>query len=418
MRINRVIGREIFDSRGLPTLECELFLNNHQSVRASVPSGASCGHYEAVDLRDGGNRLMGLGVTKAIENLDQQIAPLIVGKEPNLVDMDAAMIALDGTPNKANLGGNTILSASLAIAKAHARALNMQLYEFIAHLCNFESVSIPYPMFNLINGGKHADNNLTIQEIMLVPLGFSTFKEALEATAVVQYTMGKLLHDAGKHRYTGDEGGYCADFADEKEAFDFLMRAVSLAGYKFPDQYMIALDVASSQLYDPSNNTYKWGEQLMTADDLIAYYDQLASHYPIYSIEDGLAEDDWEGWQRMYEKLSDKLQLVGDDLFVTNPQRIIRGLELKVATAAIIKPNQIGTVTEALQALLLCKEQKLNTIVSHRSGETEDTFIVDMAVGSNAGQLKAGGCSRGERMAKYNQLLRIEETLHRTMMGI
>lgn len=418
MRITRLIGREIYDSRGLPTVECELFFNSHQSVRASVPSGASRGCYEAVDLRDGGNRLMGLGVTKAIENLEQKIAPLIIGQEPNIVDMDAAIIALDGTPNKANLGGNATLAASIAIAKAHARALNMQLYEFIAYLCNFDAVSIPYPMFNLINGGKHADNNLTIQEIMLVPLGFSTFKEALEATVIVQHTMSGLLHDTGKHRYVGDEGGFCADFADEKEAIDLLMRAVSVAGFKFPDQYMIAFDVAASQLYDAATNTYKWNGQLMKSDDLIAYYDQLASRYPIYSIEDGLAEDDWDGWQHMYEKLSDKMQLVGDDLFVTNPQRLIRGLELKVATAAVIKPNQIGTVTEALQALLLCKEQKLNTVVSHRSGETEDTFIVDFAVGSSAGQLKAGGCCRGERMAKYNQLIRIEETLHRTLMGI
>jgi enolase len=296
--------------------------------------------------------------------------------------------------------------------------LNVRLYEFIAHACNFDSVSIPYPMFNLINGGKHADNNLPIQEIMLVPMGFNTFKEAIEAAVVVQNRLQQILHEKGKRRYVGDEGGFCADFANEQEALDLLLLAIEKAGYTSGEQFKIALDVAASQLYDQATGLYNWGAKQMNTQSLIEYYVALTTEYPIYSIEDGLEEDDWTGWTKLTETLGEKIQIVGDDLFVTTPERIASGIEQQAATAAIIKPNQIGTVTETLQAILLCKDNNINTVVSHRSGETEDTFIVDLAVGANAGQLKAGGCQRGERMAKYNQLLRIEDALHRSIMDL
>lgn len=419
MLITRIIGREIYDSRGLPTIECELILDDKVIVRSEIPSGTSCSQYEAKPLYDGGSRVMGLGVRKAIEHLETIIAPELINKEPNLIDMDIRLIALDGTDDKSYLGANAILAASIAVAKAQAVSLNMQLYEFLAHLCNFDSVIIPYTMFNVINGGMHADSNLVIQEIMLVPMGFSSCRAACEATCMVNQKLKSLIRDRGTRVCTGTEGGYALDFADETKALDLVMEAVIKSEFKPKDQFMIALDVAASHLYEIETGTYRWSNKtLLSSQELIDQYRQLCQRYPIYSIEDGLAEDDFDGWIAMKKQLGDTIQIVGDDIFASNPSRIAMGIEHQIANAAIIKPNQIGTVSESLQAMLLCKNNGFNTVASHRSGETEDTFIVDFAIGTNAGQLKAGGFSHGERISKYNQVLRIEDALHRSLMGI
>ena len=419
MLITRIVGREIYDSRGLPTIECELVLDDKVVVRSEVPSGTSCSHYEAKPLYDGGPRVMGLGVRKAIENLETIIAPELINKEPNLIDMDIRMIALDGTDDKFRLGANAILAASIAVAKAQAVSLNMQPYEFLAHLCNFDSVIIPYTMFNVINGGMHADSNLVIQEIMLVPIGFTSCRSACEATCIVNQKLKALIHGKGAKTCTGTEGGYALNFADEREALELVLEAVITSGYKPKDQFMIALDIAASQLYQTEKGNYKWSNNTqLSSQELIDNYQQLCKNYPIYSIEDGLAEDDIDGWIAMQKQLGSTVQIVGDDIFASNPARIATGIEQEVANAAIIKPNQIGTVSESLQAVLLCKNHGFNTVVSHRSGETEDTFIVDFAIGTNAGQLKAGGFLHGERISKYNQVLRIEDALHRSLMGI
>jgi enolase len=417
MLITRIIGREIYDSRGLPTIECELTLDNNIVIRSSVPSGTSCSHYEAKPLYDGGQRVMGLGVRKAIENLDTIIAPEIINKEPNVIDMDIRMVALDGTDDKSYLGANTILAASIAVTKAQAVSLNMPLYEFIAQLCSFESVIIPYTMFNVLNGGAHADNNLLIQEIMLVPMGFPTCRAACEATCAVNQQLKNIIHAQSKKICTGTEGGYVLDFADEREALDLLIEAIIKAGYAPKDQFKIALDIAASQLFQADTGTYTWSNSSpLTSQELINVYRQLCQDYPIYSIEDGMAEDDIDGWALMQKELGSTIQIVGDDIFATNPMRIAMGIENELANAAIIKPNQIGTVSESLQAALLAKNNGFNTVASHRSGETEDTFIADFAVGANLGQIKAGGFMRGERIAKYNQILRIEDTLQRSLM--
>ena len=419
MLITRIVGREIYDSRGLPTIECELVLDDKVIVRSEIPSGTSCSQYEAKPLYDGGTRVMGLGVRKAIEHLENIIAPELINKEPNLIDMDIRMIALDGTDDKSYLGANAILAASIAIAKAQAISLNMQLYEFLAHLCNFDSVIIPYTMFNVINGGMHADSNLLIQEIMLVPMGFTSCRVACEATCIVNQKLKSLIRERNTKICTGAEGGYAMDFADEIDALELLMHAIVQSGYKPKDQFMIALDVAASHLYAIETGTYRWSNnKLLTCQELIDQYEQLCQQYPIYSIEDGLAEDDLDGWIAMEKQLGDTIQIVGDDIFASNPSRIAMGIEHEVANAAIIKPNQIGTVSESLQAVLLCKNHGFNTVTSHRSGETEDTFIVDFAIGTNAGQIKAGGFLHGERLSKYNQILRIEDALHRSVMGI
>ncbi|TET06138.1 phosphopyruvate hydratase [Candidatus Dependentiae bacterium] len=416
MKIKQVIGHEIFDSRGYPTIECEITLEDGQTVRASVPSGISRGKYEAVELRDGGSRLCGLGVSKAIEKLETVIAPEIIDKEPNVVDMDLKMIEMDGTQNKEKLGANSTLAVSTAITKAQAISSNIKTYELIAQLCGLEQVSLPYPLCNIINGGLHADNNLQVQEIMISPIGFSTFREAFEAIIEIYHCLKKILRKQGKSTLVGDEGGFAANFEDETEALDLLMQAIEM-GSKGNGNFVIALDVAASHFYDHKTKTYQWHNRNLTAKDMIELYDKLSRSYPIYSIEDGLSEDDWEGWKLMMKKLGNRLQIVGDDLFATNPARIAEGIEQHIANTAIIKPTQIGTITETLQAVLLCKDYGLNTIVSHRSGETEDTFIVDFAVGTSSGQMKIGGCSRGERIAKYNQMLRIEDALHLRLLN-
>lgn len=412
MKITGVSAREIFDSRGFPALECEIMLEDSIPVVASVPSGASCGPYEVLELRDKDNeRLMGYGVQKAIHLIESELAPELVGRKPDVVEFDLKMIEMDGTPQKTRLGGNTMLAVSMALCKAQAYANELQTYELIAQLCDFESVSLPFPMFNIINGGVHANTGLQIQEFMIVPTGASSFRSSLELSTIVFHTLGELLKKQGKIVGIGDEGGYATSFMHEREALDLIMEAINFSGVDRDGDFVLALDIAASQFYDPKTKLYNWHNTMITSQELIQEYISLAGHYPLYSIEDGLGYDDHQGWHTLTETLGEKLQIVGDDLFATNPHRIAEAMEKGFANAAVIKPNQIGTVIETLQSIKLCKEHGFNTIVSHRSGETNDTFIVDLAVGTSAGQIKAGGPSRGERMAKYNEMLRIEDNL-------
>lgn len=411
MKISAVHGREIYDSRGMPTIECTLVLANGTEIITSVPSGLSRSSYEARELRDGGIRLMGTGVLKAIDNLEQIIAPALIGKVPDLVLMDQELIDLDGTENKSLLGANTLLAVSMAVCKAQAYVHEMETYELIAHLCDAETVSLPFPMFNVINGGVHAHNNLMIQEFMIVPTGANNFRESLEIAITVFHELKKILAKQGKSTNVGDEGGFAPALDNDQQAFDFIVNAIDHLDKDLQDSVVIAIDVAASQLYDRTTNTYRWHGKRVQAEELANIYAELLDTYPIYSIEDGMSEFDEHGWRYMMNQFGDSIQIVGDDLFATNSRRIIHGIENNLANAALIKPNQVGTVTETLQALMWCKSNDVNTIVSHRSGETNDTFIVDLAVGSNAGQIKAGGCSRGERMAKYNALLHIEDVM-------
>ncbi len=409
MKITGIQAREIFDSRGLPTIACELFLENKFSVCASVPTGTSRGMHEATELRDGGKRLEGLGVLKAIEVIEKKIAPALIGKEPNVVQMDVMLLELDDTPDKSRLGANTLLAVSIAICKAQALAESLQLYELIAYLCSFETVALPCPLFNIINGGLHADNNLSVQEIMIMPLNQPSFRSAVEAGFTVFHGLKKLLHKQGKSITVGDEGGFAPCFDDIQQALDLIMEAIEQYGDGNP--VMIALDVAASHFYNQKTEKYTWQGKQISKQELIDYYQYLISNYPIYLIEDGLTETDWNGWEQLNELIGSDVKIIGDDIFATNPERIWHGIEQDVAQGALIKPNQIGTVTETLQAAKLCKEYNWDVIVSHRSGETNDSFIADLAVGVSAEQIKAGGCSRGERIAKYNRLLKIEDQL-------
>lgn len=411
MTIEAIIAREIFDSRGLPALECELVLCDGTSVTASVPSGLSRGKHEAHELRDGGSRLMGKGVLKAIKAIEKKIAPRLIGHEPNVVQADVMMIELDDTDDKSKLGANAILAVSMAVCRAQALVEGSELYEMIAYLCDFDSVILPCPMFNMINGGMHANSPIHVQEFMLMPTGLSSFRASMELGSELFYTLKKHLEKAGRSTARGDEGGFIADFRDEQEALDMLAAVIEETSPSHEGSVMIALDVAASRLFNPSSGLYTWYDRQISADELIEWYAQLAKHYPLYSIEDGLAEDDWDGWQKLFQTLGGRVQLVGDDIFVTNPQRIWEGIEANCANAVVIKPNQIGTITETLQAIKLCKEYDRKIVVSHRSGETNDSFIADLAVGASAGQIKAGGMTQGERMAKYNRLLTIEDML-------
>lgn len=416
MKITRIIAREIFNSRGIPTVECELILDDAHGVIASVPSGASKGKHEAVELRDGGKRLDGMGVQKAIENIEQIISPTLVGQEPNVVEADLKMIALDNTQDKSKLGANAIIAVSCAVLKAQALLEGLEPYELIADLCELDVVSLPIPLINIINGGMHADNNLAIQEFMIIARAQQTIRGSLEAAATLFYECKKQLKKDGKSTLVGDEGGFAPNFKDEREAFDFLMKVIKQVEAKHGYSFVIAIDAASNTFYNPKTKKYNLGGKKYSTDELIAWYVELADQYPLFSIEDGLYEEDWDGWAQLTQALGERVQIVGDDLFTTNQNRIVTGLEKGAANAALIKPNQIGTITETLQAIGLCKEHELNTVVSHRSGETEETLIVDLAVGSNAGQIKTGGLSRGERTAKYNRLLRIEDALTRSVL--
>jgi enolase len=415
MKISKVVGREIFDSRGIPTVMCELTLEDGSFVEASVPSGASCGSKEAFELRDGGDRLMGQGVLKAIHNIEHKIGPAIIGEEPDVAELDHIIRDLDPTSNKRELGANATLAVSIAICKAQAVVNQLEIFELISALYDIESVSLPFPLFNVINGGAHANNNYPIQEIMLVPVGAQNFRASIEAAVTVFHHLKKSLQEKNMSTSVGDEGGFSPVFSSLEQPFDLLME--SIAATKNDGMFTIALDVAASQFYDVDSGIYHWNGKEKTTDEMIQIYQKLSEKYPIYSIEDGLAETDWQGWKLMYHDLGEPMQIVGDDIFATNEQLITRGVNEGVANAAIIKPNQIGTLTETLDAMKLCHDNDMNVIVSHRSGETTDTFISDLAVGTQAGQIKAGGCSRGERIAKYNRLLYIEDLLTMAQLG-
>lgn len=416
MKITQITGREIFNSRGTPTVECELLLEEAYPITASVPCGASKGTHEALELRDGGTRLGGMGVQKAIENIEQIIAPMLIGQEPNVVDADLKMIALDGTDNKSKLGANAILAVSSAILKAQALLEGIDPFELVTDLCELDNISLPIPLINVINGGMHADNKLAIQEFMIVSRDQQSLRGAIEASSTLFHELKNQLKQAGLSTLVGDEGGFAPNFNDDLAALDFLMNTIKIVNAEHGFDFAIALDVAANSFYNAKTKKYKLLGKDFSTNDMIEWYGELSQKYPLFSIEDGLQEDDWTGWAQLTQKLGSEVQIVGDDLFTTNQNRIVTGLEKGATNAVLIKPNQIGTITETLQAINLCQDHDLNTIVSHRSGETEDTLIVDIAVGSNAGQIKIGGLSRGERIAKYNQLLRIEDKLTRAFM--
>jgi len=412
-----VYAREVLDSRGNPTVEVEVTVDGGIMGRAAVPSGASTGAFEAVELRDGGERYMGNGVETAVENVNGVIADEIIGMNAlDQVAVDKAMIELDGTPNKAKLGANAILGVSMAVAKAAAAALDMPLYQYLG---GFNAKTMPVPMMNIMNGGKHADNTVDLQEFMIMPVGAESFKEALRMCSEIYHNLKKVLKGKGLSTAVGDEGGFAPDLATPDDVIDLIKEAVDKAGYKWGEDIRIALDPASTELYDEKDGKYHFpGESKMagkeivrTSEEMVEMWKALCEKYPIISIEDGLAEEDWEGWQLLTKELGDKVQLVGDDLFVTNTKRLQKGIDLKAGNAILIKVNQIGTLTETFDAIQLANKHNMTAIVSHRSGETEDATIADIVVAVNAGQIKTGAPCRSDRVAKYNQLLRIEEEL-------
>lgn len=406
-----VNAREILDSRGNPTVEVEVFLDDGTMGRAAVPSGASTGVHEAVELRDGDkNRYLGKGVQTAVANVNTVIADAVIGLNPfDQAGLDQILIELDGTENKGNLGANAILGTSLAVAKAAAESLGMPLYRYIG---GTNAKELPVPMMNILNGGQHADNNVDIQEFMIMPVGATCWAEALRMCAEIFHNLKKVLKAKGYATSVGDEGGFAPNLGSNEEALACIVEAIKNAGYKPGDEVRIALDVAASELYQEDGTYRLEGEnRTMTAEELIDFYADLVAKYPVISIEDGLAEDDWAAWSKMVEKLGDKIQIVGDDLFVTNTKRLVRGIEEKAANAILIKVNQIGTLTETLDAIEMARKAGFTAVVSHRSGETEDTTIADIAVATNSGQIKTGAPSRTDRVAKYNQLIRIEEEL-------
>lgn len=409
--IKKVHARQIMDSRGNPTIECDIELSGGAFGRAAVPSGASTGSFEALELRDGGNAYMGKGVLTAVKNVNEIIAPAIIGMDASKqAELDEKMLALDGTPNKDKLGANAILAVSLAAAHAAAAQSKMPLYQYIAQVYGNENPCVlPRPMMNIINGGAHADNGLDAQEFMIIPNGAKSEAEAIRMGSEIFHNLKSILKKGGNSTNVGDEGGFAPNFHSCAQALDTIIEAIKAAGYVPGDQVSIGLDVASSEFYKDGKYAFE-GRQL-TSDEMIEFYEKLISDYPIISIEDALAEEDWDGWKKLTDKIGGKCQLVGDDLFVTNPARLERGINAGVANAILIKVNQIGTLTETLRAIKMAQNAKYGVIISHRSGETEDTTIADLAVATNAGQIKTGSMSRTDRMAKYNQLLRIEEKL-------
>ncbi|MEX0801894.1 MAG: phosphopyruvate hydratase [Candidatus Binatia bacterium] len=410
MKIQRVQAREVLDSRGQPTVEVEVTLKNGAFGRATVPSGASTGVHEAVELRDGGKRFLGKGVARAVLHVNEKIAPRLRGKEAReQASIDQIMLDLDGSVNKGKLGANAILGVSLAVAHAQAQAQGLSLYRYLGGI---QAKTLPVPMLNVLNGGAHADNNVDVQEFMIVPYGMKTFKEALRGAAEIFQTLKKVLHDRSYSTSVGDEGGFAPRVKSNAEAIELLLEAITKAGYKAGSQVALALDVASSEFFDNGNYVFKKSDgRKRSRDDMVRLYEGWVKQYPIISVEDAFAEDDWEGWQMLTQALGKKVQLVGDDLFVTNKVRLKRGIESKVANSILVKVNQIGSLTETLETMKLAKESGYTTVMSHRSGETEDVTIADLAVATNAGQIKTGAPCRGERTAKYNQLLRIEEEL-------
>lgn len=406
-----VYGREILDSRGNPTVEVEVVLDDGTMGRAAVPSGASTGVHEAVELRDGDKeRYLGKGVQTAVANVNTVIAEAVIGMNPfDQAGLDKALIELDGTENKGNLGANAILGTSLAVAKAAAESVGLPLYRYIG---GTNAKELPVPMMNILNGGAHADNNVDIQEFMVMPVGAKCWKEALRMCAEIFHNLKKVLKGKGHATGVGDEGGFAPNLGSNEEALACIVEAIEKAGYKSGEQVKIALDVAASELLQEDGTYHLAGEnRTMTAAELVDFYAEMVEKYPIISIEDGLAEDDWDAWKLMVEKLGGKIQIVGDDLFVTNTKRLARGIEEKAANAILIKVNQIGTLTETLDAIEMARKAGFTAVVSHRSGETEDTTIADIAVATNSGQIKTGAPSRTDRVAKYNQLIRIEEEL-------
>lgn len=410
--IIEVSSREILDSRGNPTVEVEVFTASGSTGRAAVPSGASTGEYEALELRDGDqNRYLGKGVLKAVENVVEKIAPVVVGLDAvDQAGIDRSMIELDATPTKSNLGANAILGVSLATARAAADALGMPLYRYLGGV---NARRLPVPLMNILNGGAHADNNVDIQEFMIVPVGFPSFDEALRAGAEVFHNLKKVLKEKGLNTAVGDEGGFAPNLENNEAALVAVMNAIERAGYKPKDQVAIALDPAASEFYNKDKNKYVLaGDKAeLSSEQMVDYWAKLAEKYPIVSIEDGMAENDWAGWAKLCNRVGDKVQLVGDDLFVTNTERIERGIREKVANSVLIKVNQIGSLTETLEAVRMAHHAGWTTVISHRSGETEDTFIADLAVATGSGQIKTGSASRSDRIAKYNQLLRINDEL-------
>ncbi len=412
-----VQGREIIDSRGNPTVEVEIYLEDGTIGRAAVPSGASTGEREAVELRDGDKkRYMGKGVLKAVENVNSLIAEEIVGLDAtDQVEVDKVMLELDGTPNKSKLGANAILGVSMATAQAAAKYLNMPLYRYLG---GTNAKVLPVPMANVINGGAHADNKVDFQEFMIMPVGAPSFKEALRYLSETFHTLKKVLKDKGYNTAVGDEGGFAPDLQSNEEALQLLVEAIEKAGYKPMDQIAIACDPATSELWNHAAEEGKKGykfwkstKEIMSSSDMASYWANMVAKYPIISIEDGLAENDWAGWKELTAKIGGKVQLVGDDLFVTNVEWLKKGIEENIANSILIKVNQIGTLTETLDAIEMAKQAGYTAVTSHRSGETEDATIADICVATNSGQIKTGSMSRSDRIAKYNQLLRIEEQL-------
>jgi len=409
-KIKRVTAREILDSRGNPTVEVDVFLDNSIVGRAAVPSGASTGTREAVELRDGDKkRFLGKGVLRAVENVNKIIAPELIGKNPKKQkEIDFLMIKLDGTENKAKLGANAILGISLAVAKAAAQNSGVSIYKYLG---GKEAVRLPIPFLNILNGGKHADNNVDIQEFMIAPIGAPSFKEALRYAAEVYHTLKGILRSKGLSTSVGDEGGFAPNLSRNEEAIEVIISAIEKAGYKPGRDIAIVLDPAASEFYQDGKYLLKADNKSLSSEEMVDYYAGLVSKYPIISIEDGLAENDWDGWKILTQKLGNKIQLVGDDIFVTNPKILAEGIKQGIANAVLIKLNQIGTLTETLETVNMAKKAGYTCMFSHRSGETEDSFLADVAVATNAGQLKTGAPARSERLAKYNQLLRIEEEL-------
>ena len=416
LKIEEVKGMQILDSRGNPTVQVEVITEDGTSGIAAVPSGASTGSFEAVELRDGDKtRYLGKGVEKAVENVNKKIAKKIVGM--NVFDqrkIDEEMLKLDDTPNKSNLGANAILGVSLAVARAAANSLGMELYKYIGGINGTE---LPVPMMNILNGGKHAENNISIQEFMIMPVGDITFAERLRRGSEIYHSLKKVLKERGHDVGVGDEGGFAPNLESEEEALDTIVEAIKKAGYEPGKDIMLALDVASTEMYEEAKKINKTGyyfwktDKFKTSEEMIDYIVELCNKYPIISVEDGLAEEDWEAWEELTKRLGNKIQLVGDDLFVTNPTRLRKGIEKHVANSILIKPNQIGSLTETLDTIALAKKNNYTTVISHRSGETEDTTIADIAVAVNAGQIKTGAPCRTDRVAKYNRLLYIEQDL-------
>jgi len=413
--ISDIYAREILDSRGNPTVEVEVWTESGGYGRAAVPSGASTGEFEAVELRDGDkDRYLGKGVENAVANVNEIIAPELFGVDStNQVMLDQIMIELDGTKNKSKLGANAILGVSMACAKAAADTLGLPLFQYLGGV---NAKTLPVPMMNILNGGEHADNNVDIQEFMVMPVGAESFKEALKIGAEIYHNLKKVLQEKGLGTGVGDEGGFAPNLSSNEEALKTIIEAIEKAGYKPGDDVVLALDVAASEIYDKESKKYKFaGEgKEFTVEKLVDFYEELVEKYPIISIEDGLDEEDWEGWKLFTERLGDKIQLMGDDLFVTNVERLKRGIEEGIGNSILIKLNQIGTITETLDAIEMAKTAGYTAVVSHRSGETSDYTIADLVIATNAGQIKTGAPARSDRVAKYNQLLRLEDILGTT----